>query len=62
MSKRTKYTRRTALAELRRISVQMRGDPEMAHFNADNVLLDFLHTLGYRAIVKEFTRIKRFYA
>lgn len=62
MSKRTKYTRREALAELRRINIEMGVDPEAAHSAADDVLLDFLHTLGYRAIVKEFTRIKCFYA
>ena len=60
--KRSKYDRRSALAELKRIRIEMRVDPEAAHLAADRVLLDFLHGLGYRAIVREFEGIERFYA
>lgn len=60
--KRNKYERASALAELKRISIEMRCDPEAAHQLADNVLLDFLHGLGYRATVREFEGVKRYYS
>jgi hypothetical protein len=36
-------------------------DPETAHGFADKILCDFLLSLGYEDMVKEFDKIKRWY-
>jgi len=57
-----KMNRRDALTELKRINIQMRCDPESAHFYADRVLMALLLDFGCRAVVNEFNSIKKYYA
>lgn len=41
---------------------QKNGDPEAAHAAADQVLCDMLTDLGYEAVVKQYARVKKWYA
>lgn len=41
---------------------QLNTDTEMAHCNADEILLSLLVDLGYYEVVKEFNKIEKWYA
>jgi len=39
-----------------------KGDPEIAHVNADEVLCELLTSLGFTDVVKEFKKVPKWYA
>jgi len=39
-----------------------KGDPEIAHVNADEVLCELLTSLGFSDVVKEFKKVPKWYA
>lgn len=39
-----------------------KGDPEIAHVNADEVLCELLKSLGFSDVVKEFKKVPKWYA
>jgi hypothetical protein len=53
-------TREKAIARLK--EQQNDGDIEAAHGNADNILCDFLRSLGYEDVVKEYLEVPKWYA
>lgn len=42
--------------------LQLCGDIEVAHGDADDVLCDFLESLGYTEVVKAYKEIDKWYA
>ncbi|MGU3399240.1 hypothetical protein ACLBWS_05775 [Brucellaceae bacterium D45D] len=42
--------------------LQGRGDTELQHVHADDVLCDLLKQLGYEEIVSEFDKVDKWYA
>lgn len=44
------------------VEIQQMDDTEEAHYDADGVLLDLLHSLGYQDVVEEFLKIYKWYA
>ena len=49
-----------ALKKLR--DLQKPGDPEAAHCYADDVLCDFLTSLGFRDVVEAWDKVDKWYA
>jgi len=49
-----------AMKELRRC--QRESDPEEAHKEVDRILRDLLRELGYEQVVKEWGKVKKWYA
>jgi len=41
---------------------QLNTDIEIAHCNADEILLDLLEKLGCKEVVEEFNKIEKWYA
>jgi len=41
---------------------QRKGDTEMAHSKADNVLCDLLTALGYQDVVREYRKVDKWFA
>lgn len=39
-----------------------KGDPEIAHVNADEILCELLTSLGFSDVVKEFKKVPKWYA
>ena len=39
-----------------------KGDPEIAHVNADEVLCELLTSLGFSDVVEEFKKVPKWYA
>ncbi len=50
---------RTAIFKLKNLQEQ---DPEISHKEADEVLCDLLKELGYRKVVIEFKKVKKWYS
>jgi hypothetical protein len=44
------------------IKCQENDDTEMAHYEADDVLCDFLIELGHSDVVEQFKKVKKWYA
>jgi hypothetical protein len=44
------------------LKCQNSGDPEAAHSKADLILCEFLCTLGYDNIVKEYNKVEKWFA
>lgn len=40
----------------------MNDDPEKDHYNADQILLDFLSDLGFENVVEAFKEVPKYYA
>lgn len=38
------------------------GDPEVDHGNADDVLCDFLNSIGFKRAVEAYNKIDKWYA
>ena len=53
-------TKEDAIAKL--IECQHNGDTEAAHSEADDLLCDFLATLGYADVVAEYTKVPKWFA
>ncbi len=53
-------TREQAIEQLKEL--QLEGDPEASHSNADEVLCGLLHSLGYEDVVVEWHKIEKWYA
>lgn len=49
-----------AIAELKQL--QKSGDIECAHGDADVILCDLLHALGYSDVVEEWEKVEKWYA
>lgn len=43
-------------------AAQENEDTESAHAEADNVLCDLLTTLGYKKLIDEYHKVKKWYA
>ena len=39
-----------------------KGDPEIAHVNADKILCELLTSLGFSDVVEEFKKVPKWYA
>jgi hypothetical protein len=39
-----------------------KGDPEIAHVNADEILCELLTSLGFSDVVEEFKKVPKWYA
>lgn len=52
----------TEEAILKLKELQLSGDPESSHYEADNVLCELLVSLGLEHIVKEYVKISKWYA
>ena len=50
------------LSRMREIKGRSDGDIEEHHCDADDILCEFIERLGYRAIVKVFDEIEKWYA
>lgn len=50
----------TALKRMKELQVQ--GDPEAAHSEADNILCELLIELGYAEIIEEWKKVAKWYA
>lgn len=48
--------------KMRKINKDYRGDPEIAHGEADDLLVEFLKELGFEKLVKEYENIPKWYA
>lgn len=55
-------TKDEAIKKLKEIQNDTENDEEFCHINADNVLCDLLETLGYKEVVDEWDKIKKWYA
>lgn len=53
-------TKDEAIAELKKC--QEPGDTEASHYDADQVLCDFLSSLGYTDVVAEWGKVDKWYA
>ena len=53
-------TRDKALIKLRKL--QKNENIELAHYGADHVLCDLLETLGFKDVVQEYHKIKKWYS
>lgn len=53
-------TEKEAIEKLRKL--QKHHDTERAHVDADDVLMEFLYTLGYGNVVLEYDAIDKWYA
>lgn len=53
-------TKEDAVKEL--ILLQAGHDIEEGHFRADNILCDLLNQLGYDDVVKEYHKVKKWFA
>ena len=53
-------TRDKALIKLRKL--QKNKDIESAHCDADHVLCDLLETLGFKDVVQEYHKVKKWYS
>ena len=62
MGELKKYTIQEARKELIQILKTSKGDPEMAHIEADFVLLGILSELGHDDIVDLFLDVDRWYS
>lgn len=62
MAELKKYTLQEARKELIKILKISKGDPEMAHIEADFVLLGLLLELGHDDIVELFIEIDKCYS
>jgi hypothetical protein len=57
-----KIDREKALLALSEALELGKGDPEIAHVNADEVLCELLTSLGFSDVVKEFKKVPKWYA
>lgn len=55
--KKAKY-----IADMSTIADSSDGDEEMAHINADRLLLDILDEIGLSEVAKEFERCNKWYS
>ena len=62
MGQRIKTLEEEAVIELREVLRNYSDDPEVAHIQADGVLIDFLTRIECRELVKAFNAIPRWYA
>jgi len=46
----------------RQANSRMQGDQEADHVEADGILCELLHSLGYKDVVEQFDKIKKWYA
>jgi len=53
-------TREQALEALK--MEQAEGDTETAHYNADEILCEFIATLGFADVVAEYHKVSKWYA
>ena len=51
-----------ALAEMRAIAARQDGDCEQDHFDADEVLVALLRSLGFNALVDAYKLVEKWYA
>lgn len=49
-------------SEKMRVCVNQNYDPEMAHSNADDLLIEFLDKLGFTDITYLYAQVKKWYA
>ena len=54
-------TRNSAISELRQLEA-LKGDTEVAHQLADDILCDLLDSIGCGAVVVEYKKINKWYA
>jgi len=52
-------TKEEAIEELKQAKLK---DTEMGHYFADNVLCDFLISLGYTDVVEEYRKVDKWFA
>lgn len=52
----------TMVSQLRRLNKLSKEDPEAAHVQADTLLIDFVHSLGYHKIYHAYERITKYYS
>ena len=57
-----KIDREKALLALSEALELGKGDPEIAHVNADEVLCELLTSLGFSDVVEEFKKVPKWYA
>jgi hypothetical protein len=57
-----KYTQQKVLKELKDILNNPMRDTETDHIKADAVLCNLLKSLGYKNVVKEYEKIKKWFA
>ena len=62
MNKRLNNKYLNRMREVKQIYEIEKGDTEVAHVLADEVLCDLLESLGYVEIVEEFNSIYKWYA
>lgn len=51
-----------AIQTIKKLEACNTNDPEADHSKADKLLCDFLIELGYSDVVKEWNKIKKYYA
>ena len=50
------------LEKMKEINRELQGDPEMAHSEADDLLVKLLKELGFEKLVKEYEKVPKWYS
>lgn len=58
----TEEKKNNYLKKMRKLVKMSQGDPEEAHYLADEILCEILYELGYDKIVDIFDNIRKWYA